>query len=97
MPTYAWLARFGVDFERLTPVQQAACLVAVRQVIEDLESGGTFRKGLCVKGVQGASGIYEMTWADDGRATFRYGVEVIPGKTHGVWRRIGTHAIFKRP
>jgi hypothetical protein len=38
-----------------------------------------------------------MTWAPDGRATWRYGAEQVPGVPHVVWRRVGTHAIFKRP
>jgi hypothetical protein len=97
VPTYAWLARFRADFERLTPTQQAAFLVAVQQFVEDLQRGRTFRKGLRVKGIEGAAGIFEMTWAADGRATFEYGSEVTEGETHVVWRRVGTHAVFKRP
>ncbi|MGH9243940.1 MAG: hypothetical protein ACRD29_06425 [Acidimicrobiales bacterium] len=97
MPTYAWLARFRADFERLTPAQQAAFLAAVQQFVDDLQHGGSFRKGLRVKGIQGATGIFEMTWAADGRATFEYGDEVTEGEPHGVWRRVGTHAIFKQP
>ncbi len=97
MPTYAWLARFRADFVRLSPAQQVAFLVAVGQFVEDLQNGGLFRKGLRVKGVQGAKGIFEMTWADDGRATFEYGTEVADGAAHVVWRRIGTHAIFTQP
>lgn len=50
-----------------------------------------------MKGVQGASGVFEMTWASDGRATFSYGNTIMSGKPHIVWRRIGTHDIFKRP
>jgi hypothetical protein len=38
-----------------------------------------------------------MTWAPDGRATFQYGEEVDRGRAHVIWRRIGTHAIFRRP
>lgn len=96
MPTYAWLARFRADFERLTPTQQAAFLVAVKQFVDDLEAG-RFRNGLRVKGIQGASDIFEMTWAPDGRATFEYGPVVADGEPHVIWRRIGTHAIFKQP
>jgi hypothetical protein len=94
VPTYAWLARFRTDFERLSPPQQAAFLVAVQQFVDDLRRRGTFRKGLRVKGIQGATGIFEMTWAADGRATFEYGDEVTEGEPHVLWRRVGTHAIF---
>ncbi len=97
MPTYAWLARFGADFDSLSESQQAAFLVAVAQFVEDLRRGGGFRKGLRVKGVQGATGIFEMTWSDDGRATFEYGDAVTEGEPHVIWRRVGTHAILDRP
>ena len=97
MPTYAWLARFRADFEGLTPAQQAAFLAAIGQFVDDLQRGRAFRKGLRVKGIQGAAGVFEMTWARDGRATFEYGDEVIEGNPHVVWRRVGTHAIFKAP
>jgi hypothetical protein len=97
MSTYEWLLRFRADFARLTPDQQAAFLMAVRQFVADFKRGGDFRKGLRVKTVQGAVGIFEMTWAPNGRATFAYGAEVTPGETHIIWRRVGTHDIFKRP
>ena len=97
MPTYEWLGRFRADFEGLSPDQQTAFLLAVRQVVGDLAGNRAIRKGLRVKGVQGAKGIFEMTWAPDGRATFEYGSEVRGGEAHVVWRRVGTHAIFFRP
>ena len=58
---------------------------------------GRFRRGLRVKDVQGAAGIFEMTWAPDGRATFQYGEERRPGDRHVIWRRIGTHDVFVQP
>jgi len=58
---------------------------------------GKFRAGLRVKGVHGAQGVFEMTWAPDGRATFEYGKEQIPGKPHVIWRRVGTHDVFRSP
>lgn len=97
MPTYAWLARFRADFEKLTPVQHSEFLLAVAQFVDDLRSGRPFRQGLRVKGMQGASGIFEMTWANDGRATFEYGDEVVKGEAHVLWRRVGTHSVFKQP
>ena len=97
MPTYAWLARFRADFERLSPQQQAAFLVAVARFVDDLQAGRPFQRGLRVKGVQGATGTFEMTWAPDGRATFEYGPEVTAGQPHIVWRRVDTHTIFDRP
>ena len=38
-----------------------------------------------------------MTWAADGRATFRYGEPRRPGEPHVIWRRVGTHDIFDNP
>ncbi len=97
MPTFVWLARFGADFKSLTPAQQDAFLAAVEQFVEDLSKGGQFVRALRVKVVRAAPGIFEMTWADDGRATIQYGAFVSPGEPHVIWRRIGTHQIFKQP
>ena len=97
MPTFARLARFGADFDRLSPSQQAAFLAAVAQFVEDLRAGGEYRKGLRVKGLQGASGVFEMTWAHDGRATFQYGDAVVNDEPHVVWRRVGRHEILRQP
>jgi hypothetical protein len=97
LPTFAWLARFRIDFDALTPAQQDAFLVAVTHLVEDLRSGTGFRSGLRVKGIRGATGIFELTWAHDGRATFEYGSRVVAGEPHIIWRRVGTHAVFGRP
>jgi hypothetical protein len=37
-----------------------------------------------------------MTWAPDGRATFQYGESQGVG-AHVIWRRIGSHKVFRRP
>ncbi len=97
MPTYSWLARFGKDFDALTPALQAAFLVAVSQFVEDLDGRKGFRTGLRVRGIKGATDIFEMTWAGDGRATFEYCDPIREGDPHVVWRRVGTHAIFNEP
>lgn len=34
-----------------------------------------------------ALGVFELTWAPDGRATFSYGEVHIAGKAHVIWRR----------
>ena len=96
MPTYVRTESFKRDHAALTPAQKAAFREAVTHFIQDLPTG-RFRKGLRVKGVKGARGIYEMTWAGDGRATFRYGEPKIEGEPHVIWRRIGTHDIFREP
>ena len=96
MPTFAQTDRFRRDFAKLTAAQKGAFRTAAAKFVADLQSG-SFRPGLRVKGVQGAGGVFEIAWADDGRATFEYGSEVREGETHIVWRRIGTHDIFSRP
>jgi hypothetical protein len=97
LPTFRWLPRFGADFGQLTPAQQAAFLATVALFVEDLQADRPFRNGGRVKGVKGAPGVFEMTWAPDGRATFRFGEPVREGEAHIVWWRIGTHAIFNQP
>jgi hypothetical protein len=97
VPTYGWLATFAADFDSLSPEQQAALLEAIAHFVEDLRGGKRFRRGLRVRAVKGAAGIFEMTWADDGRATFEYGEQVQEGEPHIVWRRVGTHAVFDKP
>ena len=51
-------------------------------------------KGLRVTGVRGAEGIFELTWAPDGRATFSYGKSIGGSEPHIVWRRVGTHEVI---
>jgi hypothetical protein len=52
---------------------------------------------LRVKWVQGHPGIWEMTWAGDGRTTFTYRATVRPGDPHIIWHRVGSHDIFNYP
>lgn len=94
MPTFERLLRFNRDYDALSPEEKPAFKDAVRKFVQDLERGQGFRKGLRVKGVQGARGIYEMTWAPDGRATFAYGPSVRGGEPHVIWLRVGGHDIF---
>ncbi len=98
MPTYAVTARFRKDLAMLDPSDRSRFRRAVEQLVEDLSSPGRRpRAGLRVKGVRGADGVFEMTWARDGRATFEYGDEQQVGEPHVIWRRIGTPDIFGRP
>jgi hypothetical protein len=68
-------------------------------MVADLLAKRPFFSSLRVTRVQRvkAQGVWEMTWAPDGRATFMYGIEVTPGETHIIWRRIGGHEIFQNP
>ena len=96
MPTYARTAQFDRDWADLPAGDQARFRTAVTRFVADLKGERGFRPGLRVKGIQGAPGVFEMTWAPDGRATFEYGSTIGKGP-HIIWRRIGRHAIFDRP
>ena len=55
-------------------------------------------KKLRVKSVEGAAGIWEMTWSfsgPDGRATFEW-IE-IGGEPAIRWRRVGNHEVLGEP
>jgi len=99
MPTSETLPRFERDWRNLTAQQQAAFRKVVMDAfVADLSAPDRpFRPGLRVKGVTAHPGVFEMTWHNDGRATFSYGVERIAGQAHVIWRRIGTNAIFTPP
>ena len=97
MPTYDVSDRFRKDLALLDETDRKRFQRAVKQFIEDLSSSRGFRPGLRVKGVQGAPGVFEMTWAPDGRATFEFGSSLRNDEPHVIWRRIGTHDIFGRP
>ncbi|MDD9375147.1 hypothetical protein M8Z33_00360 [Streptomyces sp. ZAF1911] len=96
MPTYEFLPRFTTDLDHLTPEQRILFRrIVTRAFVPDLHTG-RFRAGLRVKGVRIAPGVYELTWAPNGRATWSYGRELRHGR-HIVWRRIGTHRILTWP
>ncbi len=101
MPTHVETSRFLREYDRLSLELQRRFRVALGIFIADLlamEEGLVrwfdFRPGLRVKKVQGAQDLYEMTWAPDGRALFRIEEEILTGKLHVVWERIGTHSIL---
>jgi hypothetical protein len=97
VPTYEWQRAFGRDFAAMGVGRQQAFLRAVSELVEDLDARRPPRSRLPVKGVRGYQGVFEMSWAPNGRATFHYGEEKAPGHPHIVWRRIGTHDILRRP
>ena len=97
-PTYDATTRFLREFLKLPASQRHAFLAARDEFIEALRtSPPEFPTHLRIKRVQGTDGIWELTFAADGRTTFRYGDEVIPGQPHIVWLRIGKHAILDDP
>lgn len=97
MPTFSRTDRFVQDLKKLTTEQrQRFESTVIGEFVVDLKAG-QFRAGLRVKRVQATAGVWEMTWAPNGRATFEYGPGQRPGERHVIWRRIGTHDIFNRP
>ncbi len=54
--------------------------------------------GLRVRDIEGARGIWEVTWSfagPDGRATFEW--VRLDGELAVRWRRIGGHEVFREP
>ena len=98
MPTFARLARFDREFRRLPQELQRAFLAMLPAFIAALRATPPeFAPGLRVKRVQGSPGIWEVTFAPDGRATFSYGEEIRPGEPHVIWRRVGNHDVLRDP
>ncbi|MEV4998567.1 hypothetical protein [Streptomyces niveus] len=97
MTTYEALPRFTAAPNPLTPEQPRVPSRRHPRLRARSRAGSGFRGGLRIKGVRCAPGVYELTWAPDGRATWSYGQEVVRGDRHIVWRRIGTHSILDRP
>ncbi|MGH9089790.1 MAG: hypothetical protein ACRDZR_00175 [Acidimicrobiales bacterium] len=96
--------RFVADRRRLTDEE----FRRFRQVVQDDfiptaerhvgDPGSSWPARLRVKSVQGARGVWEMTWSfagPDGRATFEW--VQIDHEQAIRWRRVGSHAIFTDP
>jgi hypothetical protein len=95
---------FEGDWARLSPSERTS----FRETVVDqfhpacerrrADPAAPWPKALRVRDVEGAPGVWEMTWSfagPDGRATFEW-VE-IDGEPGIRWRRIGGHAIFGAP
>ena len=95
MPSHERTRRFERDWAALTLEQRDRFAKAFLRFDADL-TGGRLRAGFRVRRVEGTDRVYEMTWAPDGRATFEYGESEGSG-AHVIWRRIGSHAVFRRP
>ncbi len=94
MPTYHAEALFLRQFAALTDEEKRLFRIAVAKFVADLKSGQGFRRGLRVHGVVRNPGEFEMTWAPDGRAVFRYGDSLHGDDPHVLWLRIGTHDVL---
>ena len=95
---------FEGDWRRLSGVERALFRAIVRDEFHPacerrrIDPAAPWPRSLRVRDVEGAPGIWEMTWSfagPDGRATFEW-VE-IDGEAGVRWRRIGGHAIFGEP
>lgn len=105
MPTFTVENRFQNDLERLHRSERDRFNSAWREFRDALAQWEVssapwppyFPAALRVKDVNGYPGVWEMTWAMNGRCTWEYGKPVLPDKVHIVWRRIGGHEIFNDP
>jgi hypothetical protein len=98
VPTFERLARFDREFRRLPRELQRAFLEMLPAFITALKQDPPmFPPSLRVHRIQGAPGVWEITFAADGRATFEYGEEVLAGEPHVIWRRVGTHDVLNEP
>lgn len=93
MPTHDEWSRFLREYRALPATQKAAFLELLPVFVHGVASG-VFLPALRVKTVKGKPGVFEMTFAADGRATFHYGTPVKLGDRHVIWRRIGGHEIL---
>lgn len=97
-PTFSVSARAAREYAHLNGQNRTRFTVARRAFVEALRTDpSALPPSLRVKRVQGHAGIWELTWAADGRATFEYGDEQSPGEPHVCWRRIGKPFDLLRP
>jgi hypothetical protein len=94
LPTYERSPQFVDDYATLSPEQQRAFRVAVEKFVADLRRAEGFRPGLRVKGIKGSPGMFELTWAPDGRAIFSYGASIREREPHIIWHAVGTHEVL---
>ena len=101
---YERTERFKRDYRKLPESHREefkkAVLEQFQPALERRESdpGKAWPPALRVRGVEGAPGVWEMTWSftdPDGRATWEW--VKIDGETGIRWRRVGSHAIFVDP
>jgi hypothetical protein len=97
-PTFEITTRAAREYAKPPAAQRRQFQEARRALVAALRDGPSdLPPRLRVKRVQGHQGIWEMTWAAGGRATFEYGPEQLVGEAHVRWRRIGDHSIFAAP
>ena len=94
MATFETLPRFEADWATLTREQRGMFRQDVLEAFEPglVLPGHRFHPALRVRELSACPGVFEVTWSDDGRATFCYGAERVPGQPHVIWRQIGRFA-----
>jgi hypothetical protein len=95
VPIHERTRRFERDWQGLSETHPKRFGEAFLRFDHDLAKR-RFRLGLRVKRVMGTNDVFEMTWAPDGRATFQY-AKPQDDEPEVIWRRIGTHDVFRRP
>ena len=97
MPTYERWPGFVREYLRLSEEKRKQFMQAAGKMVEDMQAGRPFRSELRVHQVHRVPGVWEMTWASNGRATFMYGNSPEEGGQHIIWRHIGGHEILEHP
>jgi hypothetical protein len=97
VPTHDEDPRFIHDLDHLTPEEYARFRAVVLRFAQALDRGGMLPAGFGIRVMAGYPGVYEFHWAPNGRATFEFGGERVPGKRHIYWRRVGGHDIYDNP
>jgi len=100
---YVVLDSFKAAYNRLSRGEQALFKKTLPNFVTACDRfaadpSAVWPSALRVKDVENAPGIFEMTWSfsgPDGRATFEW--VHLDGQLAVRWRRVGGHAIFKRP
>ena len=100
---YVATARFLSDYARLNERERALFLGTVREINAAYARDTTawppqWPASLRLKAVQGAPGIWEITWSfavPDGRATLQF--ISVEDEAAVQWRRIGRHDILQDP
>jgi hypothetical protein len=95
VPTYERSPEFDKMLASLSPEDRKRFRATIlEKFLPDLKKGA-FRRGLGVRKYQaGGPGVFEMRWAPNGRALFRFGPELKPGEPHIQWIAVGSHTIF---
>ena len=94
---------FDGDYSRLSDRERELFRGALRDFVPACDRyaedpATKWPASLRVRDVEGAPGIWEMTWSfagPDGRATLEF--VQIDGSLGVQWRRIGGHSILKKP